>query len=166
MSNQKTEVVQKKEETKVTERAGKPAGWIVFASIMMFGLGGFALLAAIADFTNSSWIEGYSVLGDKLDVVWYGFLDLIVGLTAFYAGFAIWKGTRGGYWLGIVFSTLSTLRWFLFMPGAPIWAMTMVTIWVLVTYGLATNPDHFEPGATEWAGKEMVEGEETRDQWH
>jgi hypothetical protein len=143
----------------------KTPGWIVFASIMMFGLGGFALLAAIADFTNSSWMAENSILGDRLDVAWYGFLDLILGLTALYAGFAILRGTRAGYWWGIILSTLSTLRWFLLMPGAPIWAVTMVAIWVLVAYGLATNQEYFEPGATRWAGEAMAEQERARDQW-
>jgi hypothetical protein len=151
----------------MTDRTEKRTpGWIVFASVMMFGLGSIALLASIADFANSSWFAGYSVLGDNLNAVWYGLLDLIIAFSAFYAALAIWKGTRAGYWLGLLISTLSALRWFLFMPGAPIWALTMATIWVLVAYGLATNVDHFQPGATAWAGEEMVEKEKTRGQWH
>jgi hypothetical protein len=132
---------------------------------MMFGLGGLALLTAIAGFTGSSWVEEFSVFGDKLGSSVYGFIDLIVALTALYATFAILRGTRGGYWLGILFATLSMLRWFLLMPGAPIWSVTMVAIWVLVAYGLATNPDHFERGATRWAGERMAEEEKQRDQW-
>lgn len=87
-------------------------------------------------------------------------------LTAFYAGFAILKGTRGGYWLGILFATISMLRWFLLMPGAQLWSVTMVASWVLVAYGLATNPEHFQQGATRWAGERMAEEEKQRDQWH
>lgn len=140
-------------------------GWIVFAAIMMFGLGGLALLASLAGFIGSSWVQEFSLFGDKLDSSVYGFIDLIVALTAFYAGFAILRGTRGGYWLGILFATLSMLRWFLLMPGAPLWSVTMVAIWVLVAYGLATNPDHFEPGATAWAGEKMAREERQLDEW-
>gem|GEM_PF-2636679 len=144
----------------------KTPGWIVLAAIMLFGMGGFALLAAIADLTNGSWIQELSIFGDRLDSALYGVLDLIIGLTAIYAGLATMRGMRSGYWWGLIFSTLGALRWFIFMPGAPIWALAMVTIWVLVAYGLATNQDYFDEGATKWAGERMVEQERQRDQWH
>ncbi len=142
----------------------RTSGWIVFASIMMFGLGGLALLAGIADFTNSSWMQNLSIFGDKIDTAYYGILDLIIAFSCFYAALAIWRGTRGGYWLGLIFATLSMLRWFLLMPGLPIWSLTMAAVWCLVAYGLATNEDHFQPGATRWAGEEMVEAEKGREQ--
>ena len=53
------------------------SGWVVFAAIMMFGIGGIALLAAIADFVNPTWIEDQSILGNSLDFLWYGAFDLI-----------------------------------------------------------------------------------------
>jgi hypothetical protein len=122
---------------------GRP-GWVVFAAILMFGIGGFTLLSAIADFVNPGWIEGLSIFGDRLNSVSYGIIDLIIALTAFYAGFDILQGGKTGYWLGIIFSTLNVLRWFIFMPGAPILALTMAFVWMLVAYGLATNQDYFD----------------------
>jgi hypothetical protein len=122
---------------------GRP-GWVVFAAILMFGIGGFTLLSAIADFVNPGWIEGLSIFGDRLNSVSYGIIDLIIALVAFYAGFDILQGGKTGYWLGIIFSTLNVLRWFLFMPGAPILALTMAFVWMLVAYGLAMNQDYFD----------------------
>jgi hypothetical protein len=122
---------------------GRP-GWVVFAAILMFGIGGFTLLSAIADFVNPGWIEGLSIFGDRLNSVSYGIIDLIIALVAFYAGFDILQGGKTGYWLGIIFSTLNVLRWFLFMPGAPILALTMTFVWTLVAYGLAMNQDYLE----------------------
>jgi hypothetical protein len=122
---------------------GRP-GWVVFAAILMFGIGGFTLLSAIADFVNPGWIEGLSIFGDRLNSVSYGIIDLIIALVAFYAGFDILQGGKTGYWLGIIFSTLNVLRWFIFMPGAPILALTMAFVWMLVAYGLAMNQDYFE----------------------
>ena len=122
---------------------GRP-GWVVFAAILMFGIGGFTLLSAIADFVNPGWIEGLSIFGDRLNSVSYGIIDLIIALVAFYAGFDILQGGKNGYWLGIIFSTLNVLRWFIFMPGAPILALTMAFVWMLVAYGLAMNQDYFD----------------------
>jgi hypothetical protein len=39
----------------------------------------------------------------------------------------------------------SLIRWFIFMSGAPMLAMTMTFVWVLVIYGLAINRDYFDP---------------------
>jgi hypothetical protein len=127
----------------------EPSGWVVFASIMMFGIGGFALLAAIADFVNPTWIQDLSILGNSLDFLWYGAFDLIIGLAAIYAGLEILRGRKIGYWLGIIFATLSVFRWFIFMPGAPIWALAMILVWTLVIYGLASNMDYF---GVDWPG--------------
>jgi hypothetical protein len=129
----------------------KRSGWVVFASILMFGIGGIALLAAIADFVNPSWIEDQSILGNSLDFLWYGAFDLVIGLAAIYAGLEILRGGKIGYWLGIIFATLSAFRWFLFMPGAPIWALTMILVWTLVIYGLASNMDYF---GVDWPGNQ------------
>ena len=117
--------------------------WATFASIMMFGMGGFALLMAIAEFTNSSWLAGYSILGDTLDFMWYGAFDLLAAIAAFYAGFDIWRGGKIGYWIAIVAATLNVLRWFLFIPGVPVWALTMVVLWALVIYGLSASSEYF-----------------------
>ncbi len=121
----------------------RPA-WATFASIMMFGTGGFALLMAIADFTNSSWLAGYSILGDTLDFIWYGAFDLLAAIAAFYAGFDIWRGGKVGYWIAIVAATLNVLRWFLFIPGVPFLALTMVVVWILVIYGLSASSEYFD----------------------
>ena len=119
-------------------------GWVVFAAIMMFGIGGFTLMAAIADFVNPGWIEGLSIFGDRLNSVSYGIIDLIIALLAFSAGLDILRGGKTGYWLGIIFSTLNAARWFLFIAGAPILALTMAFVWMLVAYGLAMNQDYFD----------------------
>jgi hypothetical protein len=116
------------------------SGWLVFAALMMFGLGTFALLAATADLVNSSWIQDYSIFGDRLDWFWYGFFDLLVAIGSFYAGWAILTGRAGGYVLGLLFATLSAGRWFLLIPTAPVWSITMVVVWVLVIYAL-TRPE-------------------------
>ena len=102
------------------------------------------VVAAIADFVNPGWIEGLSIFGDKLSSSSYGIIDLIIALLAFSAGLDILRGGKTGYWLGIIFSTLNALRWFIFMPGAPILALTMTFVWTLVAYGLATNQDYFD----------------------
>ncbi|MFC2053050.1 hypothetical protein ACFLV7_01955 [Chloroflexota bacterium] len=119
----------------------QPSGWATFAAVMMFGLGGIALVAAIWDFTTTSLVSDYSMLGDTLDWLWYGFFDGVIAIAAFYAGYDILKGGSLGYVLGMTFATLNSIKWFLFIPGAPIAALTMSIVWILVIYGLAVGKE-------------------------
>jgi hypothetical protein len=118
------------------------SGWVTFAAMMMFGLGTFSLFAAIAELLNSSWLLENTLLGTRIDWFWYGFLDLLVAIGSFYAGSAILTGRAGGYVIGLIFATLSAGRWFLLIPKAPIWSVTMVVIWCLVIYALARTVDY------------------------
>ena len=52
-------------------------------------------------------------------------------------------GGKVGYWIAIVASTLNVLRWFLFIPGVPVWALTMVVLWALVIYRLSASSEYF-----------------------
>ena len=107
----------------------------------MFGLGGIALVATIWDFTTTSLVSDYSMLGDTLDWLWYGIFDGVIAIAAFYAGYDILKGGSLGYVLRMTFATLNSIKWFLFIPGAPIAALTMSIVWILVIYGLAVGKE-------------------------
>ena len=123
------------------KRKERASGWVVFAAMMMFGLGTFALMAAAADVVNTSWVKDYSIFGPRLDWFWYGFFDLLVAIGAFYAGYAIWAGRGSGYLLGLIFATLSAGRWFLMIHAAPVWSAAMVVVWCLVIYALVRTED-------------------------
>jgi len=118
-------------------------GWVTFAAVMMFGISGFALVAALNGFMNPDWIN-YTNIGFTWNLMWFGIFDLLNSLAALYAGYDILKGGRGGFLIGILFATLSAIRWFLLMPAFPLLSVTMVTVWILVTYGLVSNEGYFK----------------------
>jgi len=117
----------------------KVSGWLLFAAMMMFGLGFFAFMAFLADILNNSWILDNTILGANLDWFWYGLFDGIIAIGSFYAGFALISRKVGGYVIGLIFATLSAGRWFLLIPAAPIWSIAMLVVWGLVIYALARN---------------------------
>ena len=121
---------------------GDIPGWVVFAAFMMFGLGGLAFLAALTEFTVGTWVTD-TMMGNLIDFLWFGIFDGIVAIAAFYAGYAIFKGNKSGFWLGLIFATLSAIRWFLFIPAVPLASVTMLLIWVLVVYALAHSRAYF-----------------------
>ncbi len=121
----------------------KRPGWVTFAAIMMFIVGGFALLAGISELTNSSWVKDVSMgfLGGNL--FWMGIIDLILALAFFYAGYDTLKGGGFGYVWGIVFAIFSCIRWFFYIWGAPVMGITVILIDILIIYGLVSNEDYF-----------------------
>src|SRR5829696_5942574 len=86
---------------------GRPA-LVTYAAIMLFALGGFHVLLAISEFANSTWVLG------RLDIellipslILWGFIDLLIGLIAVYAGRSILRGGTFGLITGFVFADLS-----------------------------------------------------------
>jgi hypothetical protein len=84
---------------------------VTFAAIMMFTLGGFHVLLAISEFANSTWV--LSRLDIELlipSLILWGFIDLLIGLIAVYAGRSILWGGTFGLITGFVFADLSIIR--------------------------------------------------------
>jgi hypothetical protein len=140
--SENTKDVSEVPEAVIVSDGKESSGWLVFAAMMMFGLGTFVLVAAIAEALSSSWLLENTLLGARIDWFWYGFFDLLVAIGSFYAGWAILTGRAGGFMLGFIFATLSAARWFLLVPIAPLWSAIMVGLWVLVIYALIKTSDY------------------------
>src|SRR5215217_3849308 len=97
---------------------------VTFAAIIMFVLGGFHVLLAISEFANSTWV--LSRLDIELFIpilaIW-GLIDLIIGAIALYAGFS---------------------RWLFYIPVAPVLAVAVIVLAMLVIYGLVKHTDYFQ----------------------
>ena len=78
---------------------------------MMFALGGFHVLLAISEFARSTWV--LSRLDIELlipSLILWGFINLLIGLIAVYAGRSILRGGTFGLITGFVFADLSIIR--------------------------------------------------------
>ena len=121
---------------------GRP-GWLTYAAIMMFVLGGFSILLAISEFANSTWEHS------RLDIevfipfvaVW-GIVDLIIGSLAVYAGNSLPRGGTFGLATGFIFASLGIIRWLFYIPVSPVLAVVVIALATLVIYGLVRHPDY------------------------
>ena len=126
-----------------TPTMGRP-GWLTYAAIMMFVLGGFHILLAISEFVNSSWVLS------RLDVelfipilfIW-GIVDLIIGSLAVYAGVSLLRGGTFGLATGYIFASLGIIRWLFHIPVSPVLAVVVIALNVLVIYGLVKHEDYY-----------------------
>jgi hypothetical protein len=135
-------VEQSRERTPTT--MGRP-GLVTYAAIMMLVLGGFHILVAISEFANSTWVLS------RLDVqlfipillIW-GIIDLIIGAIALYAGVSTLRGGAFGWIMGYTFAILGIIRWLFYIPVAPVLAVVVVVLNMLVIYALVQHSDYFQ----------------------
>jgi hypothetical protein len=123
---------------------GRP-GLVTYAAIMLFTLGGFHLLVAISEFADSTWV--LSRLDIELFIpillIW-GVIDLLIGAIALYAGFSILSGGKFGWFMGYTFATVGIIRWLFYIPVAPVLAVAVIVLAMLVIYGLVKHTDYFQ----------------------
>jgi hypothetical protein len=128
---------------KPTKTAMKRPGWVSFAAAMMFLTGALNVMSAL------NALKVFNVLGDisqgflgEQYLIW-GLADLLVAGVFIYTGYAVMKGQRLGYILGLVFAGVSVLRWIFYIPLAPAAAMIVSFIDILIFFGLINHEEFF-----------------------
>ena len=125
---------QSRERTPTT--TGRP-GWLTYAAVMMFVLGGFHILLAISEFADSTWVlSRFDVeLFIQILFIW-GIVDLIIGALALYAGFSILRGGAFGLLAVLAFAVLGIIRWLFYIPVSPVLAVVIIALDILIIFGL------------------------------
>jgi len=122
-------------------------GMLTFAAVIMFVVAGLEALSALLNFAGTGWwvtSEGNLVYAN---FVFWGILDLIIALIALYAGIDILRGRTYGLIVGYIFAVFGAIRWLFVIPAAPVLAVVVVALCVMVVYGLAEHSDYFDEGA-------------------
>lgn len=129
---------------RVSAAAHRRPGMLTFAAVMMFVVAGLEALSALFAFAGTGWWVTSS--GDLVyaNFLFWGFVDLIVAALALYAGIDILRGGTYGLFVGYLFAVVGAIRWLLVIPAAPVLAVVVVALCVMVIYGLAKHSDYFE----------------------
>jgi hypothetical protein len=121
----------------------KRPGWVAFAAMILIVAGGIAILTGIVEFIDNSFAYDNSILGERVNVLFYGSFDIIMGAVALYAGYAVWKGQAVGAIIAALVAMISAVRWFLFLPSMGTTALLVSTLWILVLFGLTRDDGYF-----------------------
>ena len=115
---------------------------LTFAAVMMFVVAGFEALAALLAFAGTGWwvTEAGNLVYANL-VLW-GILDSIIALIALYAGIDLLRGDAFGRGMAYVFAVVGAIRWLFVIPAAPVLAVVVIALCVMVIYALATHSDY------------------------
>src|SRR5215208_4436471 len=133
-------------ESPVSSRAAahRRPGMLTFAAVIMFIVAGLEALSALLAFAGTGWwatSEGNLVYAN---FVFYGILDLIIALIALYAGISLLRGGAFGLVMGYLFAIVGAIRWLFVIPAAPVLAVVIIALCVMVIYGLAKYSDQLE----------------------
>jgi hypothetical protein len=125
-------------------RATHRPGVLTFAAVIMFVVAGFEALSALLAFAGTGW--WVTSMGDLVYanfVVW-GIVDLLIALIALYAGIDLLRGGSFGRAMGYLFATVGAIRWLFVIPAAPVLAVVVIALCVMVVYALAKHSDFAE----------------------
>jgi hypothetical protein len=123
-----------------TYASDEPSGWLEFAAIVMFAVGFFRIISAIAYFANSYKLNNLTN-GLFSSHTWaWGLWDLLIAALALLAGSSILAGGGFGRVFGYIFGVLVIVQGFAVIGLAPWYAAFSIVLGVLVVYGLASSP--------------------------
>jgi hypothetical protein len=117
---------------------------LTFAAVMMFVVAGLEALSALLNFAGTGWWVTDAGNLVYANFVFWGIVDLIVALLALYAGIDILRGGTYGLVVGYLFAVVGAIRWLFVIPAAPVLAVVVIALCVMVIYGLAKHSDYFE----------------------
>ena len=121
------------------QASGGAVGLIVFAAVIMMMAGTFQAIAGlIALFENEFYVATRNYVF-QLDATTWGWIHLLVGIVVAVAGWGLLSGRTWGRVVAITVAAISALANFLFLPYYPFWALTIITLDVLVIWAVATH---------------------------
>jgi len=119
-------------------------GMVTFAAVIMFMVAGFEVLSALLAFAGTGWwVTDAGNLVYANFVIW-GVLDLVIALIALYAGIDLLRGGAFGRVMAYLFAGLGAIRWLFVIPAAPVLAVVVILLCVMVIYALAIYSDQLE----------------------
>ena len=115
-------------------------GLVVFAACMMFLLGFFQAISGFAAIVNDDY---YKTAPTRLLLVdsytTWGWIHLVLGVLIFLAGVGVMSGNVLARAAGVVLAGLSAISALAFSAAAPVWAVVVVIIDLLVIYALTVH---------------------------
>jgi hypothetical protein len=124
--------------TQVADDRG--SAWIEFTAVVLFAVGFFRIITAIAYFANSRKLDDLTN-GLFSSHTWaWGAWDLLIATAAILAGLSLLSGGTYGRVVGYIFGVLVVVQGFAVLNIEPWYGALAISVGVLVIYGLARTP--------------------------
>jgi hypothetical protein len=115
-------------------------GWVIFGSMMMIMVGAFQLILGLTALLNSGYfVVRANGLVVNVDYTVWGWVHIVIGALAIATAFGLLTGQMWARVLGIALAMLSAIVNLAFIAAYPLWAITVITLDVLVIYAIAMH---------------------------
>jgi hypothetical protein len=121
------------------EASGGAVGLILFAGILMIMVGCLQFFEGLVAVVNDTFYVATRNYLFQFDVTTWGWIHLIVGLIVALAGWGLLSGRTWARVVAITVAVLSAIANFLWLPYYPFWALTLITLNVLVIWAVAAH---------------------------
>jgi hypothetical protein len=121
-------------------RATGWVGWIAFAAIMMFIVGGFNIIDGLAAIFKDEIFVTTSKGILVFDVTAWGWIHLVVGVLQIVVAWFLLRGAVWARMTAVALLALNALEQLAFLGAYPFWAtiiivLDVVVIWAIVVHG-------------------------------
>jgi hypothetical protein len=114
-------------------------GWISFAAIMLIIGGSLNLLYGVIAAVNDEWVVFTNRANVYLDVSEWGWVHIILGGIVLLSGIGLFSGNIIARAVAVIVASISLLVNFFFIPVYPLWALTVITIDILVIWAVTAH---------------------------
>ena len=115
-------------------------GWISFAALMMFLLGGFHVILGLVALLDDGQFEAPdSKLVVSADYTAWGWVHLLGGINVILAAAALFTGKLWARIVGVVAAAVSAVVCIAFLSAFPIWATIMIAMDIVIIYAITVH---------------------------
>jgi hypothetical protein len=115
------------------------AGWIGFASIMLYLAGFFHIVAGFAALINDKVYVATKDALWVLNITQWGWIHIIGGLLAIIAASSLMQGHGFGRTIAVIVALASAVLNMAFIPMYPVWSILIIVIDILVIYAVVAH---------------------------
>lgn len=114
------------------------SGWVMFAAVMLLVLGCTNIVEGVAAVSGSDAFvaRAHYVFGDLNS---WGWVIWTVGIAQGLTAVGVLVKSQVARWLGVAFAAGNTIAQMLMIQAYPFWALALISLDILVMYGLAVH---------------------------
>lgn len=115
------------------------SSWIAFGGVLMVILGCLDVFWGIAAIVNNQIVVvgGHGVM--IFDITTWGWIQLVLGVVIALTGLGLLVGNTAARWAGVGLLGLNAILQIVWFSAAPLWALLMIALDVMVIYQLCVN---------------------------